>query len=763
MKQHIKLLCVAAAASACAPGASADDIIATDAYRWHGDTITQAEYFAYSPDGTSLISTYAAQPGFFMPINKEWHLKNDISQYPQLSTPNKLHTAIYNLGLDEMVNAVEPDTTLRTGKEWAGVWTRDVSYSILLSMAYLQPEASRISLMKKVTPDGRIVQDTGSGGAWPISSDRMIWALAAYEVYKVTGDRQWLEYIYPIIARSMEDDMKVTHTPGGLVKGETSFIDWREQSYPKWMQTADIYNSEALGTSIVHAQTLRTLAEIAEELGKKAEAMKYTELADGLTRRINEQLWMEDKGYYAMYNYGRNFPILNPRAETLGESLAVLYDIASPERARTITESNPTTPFGAAIFFPQIADMPPYHNNALWPWVGAYWALANAKAGNEQGLLEAIGSVYRPAALFTTNKENFVLDNGDIATELNSSNMLWCLAGNLAITQRILFGITFEKNGLSFHPVVPRALAATRTLSNFNYRNAMLNITVSGYGNQIKEFTLNGKRHAPFIPADIKGTNDIVITLADNAFEPIKVNRTPNVKAPLTPIAHLSHSPELAGAGVPVNNLLQWQPIEYIAGYKVLRDGKVVAETRETSYAATVPGEYQVIGVSSDGVESFASEPLANFDTTVMELPGEKTAMTSAEVSYQPATPIAGFHGAGFVELDHASGPVTVEVPVDADGTYAISAIYANGNGPVNTENKCAIRTIEIDGTPAGTIVMPHRGVANWNDWGSTNTVQAPLTAGKHKLSITFRPEDENMNMHTNHAIVDRIIIQKIK
>lgn len=27
------------------------------------------------------------------------------------------------MGLDEMVNAVEPDTTLRTGKEWAGVWT----------------------------------------------------------------------------------------------------------------------------------------------------------------------------------------------------------------------------------------------------------------------------------------------------------------------------------------------------------------------------------------------------------------------------------------------------------------------------------------------------------------------------------------------------------------------------------------------------------------------------------------------------------------
>jgi len=739
------------------------DIIATDAYRWHGDTISQSEYFATSPDGVSLISTYSAQPGYFMPVGKEWKLKNDISKYPQLSTPNKLHQAIYNLGLDEMVNAVEPDTTLRTGKEWAGVWTRDVSYSILLSMAYLQPEASKISLMKKVTPTGRIVQDTGSGGAWPVSSDRMVWALAAYELYKVTGDRQWLEYIYPIIANSMADDEKVTHKPGGLVKGETSFIDWREQSYPKWMQTADIYQSEALGTSIVHTQAYRVLAEIAAELGHDDQANEYVAKADALAEAINRELWMEDKGYYAMYTYGRNFPILNPRAETLGESLAVLYGIAPADRAKTITESNPVTPFGAAIFFPQIADMPPYHNNSLWPWVGAYWALANAKTGNEQGLLEAIGSVFRPAALFTTNKENFVLDNGDIATELNSSNMLWCLAGNLAITQRILFGITFEKDGLSFHPVVPKALAATRTLSNFTYRNATLNITVKGYGNRIKDFTLNGRKHEPSLPADIKGSNDIVITLADNEFEPMKVNHTPNVKAPITPIVRLSHSTDLATAGSPVNNLLEWNPIEYIGHYIVLRDGKPVAETRNTSYAATIPGEYQVIGVSAEGVESFASEPLSNVETIFMELPYETDLMTSPEVSYKPKRAISGFHGQGFVELDHKSAPVEVEIDIPADGTFAISAIYSNGNGPVNTENKCAIRTIEVDGKPAGTIVMPHRGVANWDDWGNSNTVHADLKSGKHKIAITFRQEDENMNRHTNHALVDRIVIRKIK
>ena len=757
----IQLLALLLPAAAAAQSA---DIVATSAYRWNGDTIFQADYKAWSDDGRQIHSTYSAQPGYYMPVEKYWTVKNDISAYPRLTTPNRLHTAIYNMGLDEMVNAVEPDTTLRTGKEWAGVWTRDVSYSILLSMAYMQPEASRISLMKKVSPAGRIIQDTGSGGAWPVSSDRMIWALAAYELYKVTGDRAWLEYIYPVIRDSMEDELKVTHTPGGLVRGETSFIDWREQSYPRWMQTADIYASEALGTSIVHTRALQILSEIAAELGYKDEAKRYGELARELSGRINSELWMPDKGYYAMYNYGRVNPVLNPRAETLGESLAVLYDIAAADRARSISENNPVTPFGAAIFFPQIADQPPYHNNALWPWVGAYWAMANAKAGNEAGTLEAIGSVFRPAALFATNKENFVLDNGDIATELNSSNMLWCLAGNIAITHKILFGINFEKDGLALHPFVPKSLGATRTLDGFRYRDAVLNITVQGYGDRIARCTVNGRDHKPFIPADIKAGNyDVVITMADNDIAPMKVNRTPNVKAPLTPVTTLAYSADLDAPGVPRNNLLSWRPIEYIAGYIVLRDGQPADTVRTTSYPATVPGEYQVIGFSEDGVQSFASEPLANYDSYTVEFPAEGTSMTSGEISYPAESAVEGWHGAGFVETDHKRPAYNLTFDAPADGEYAVTVVYANGNGPVNTENKCAIRTVEVDGAAAGTVVLPHRGRGNWNDWGRSNSVRTPLKAGRHNIAITFRPENENMNLHTNHALLDRVIIEKIK
>ncbi|MEJ7677006.1 MAG: hypothetical protein WKG06_03850 [Segetibacter sp.] len=94
-----------------------------------------------------------------------WKLSKDASAFPQYRSDYPLSDALYNLALEEMHNAVEPDSTFRTGKEWAGVWTRDISYSIILSMAYLQPKVAKNSLLRKVNKNGRIIQDTGTGGA----------------------------------------------------------------------------------------------------------------------------------------------------------------------------------------------------------------------------------------------------------------------------------------------------------------------------------------------------------------------------------------------------------------------------------------------------------------------------------------------------------------------------------------------------------------------------------------------------------------------
>jgi hypothetical protein len=90
-------------------------------------------------------------------IDNHWKLSKDVTAFPQYKSTYPVTDALYNLALKEMKKAVEPDSTFRTGKEWAGVWTRDNSYSITLAMAYLQPRVARYSLLRKVDKNGKII------------------------------------------------------------------------------------------------------------------------------------------------------------------------------------------------------------------------------------------------------------------------------------------------------------------------------------------------------------------------------------------------------------------------------------------------------------------------------------------------------------------------------------------------------------------------------------------------------------------------------
>ena len=249
----------------------------------------------------------------------------------------------------------------------------------------------------------------------------------------------------------------------------------------------------------------------------------------------------------------------------------------------------------------------------------------------------------------------------------------------------------------------------------------------------------------------------MVITLNNEPLPVQKVNKTANVKAPLTPVARILTDAATGG------DMLQWNPIEYIGSYRVYHNGKRVADTNTTSWPVSEVGEWQVTGISSDGIEGFASEPCYYGPVAAFQLPDEGLVMESAEVSYRPNISLAGYHGKGFREVDHATGEIVVPVEVKAPGRYAVMLRYANGNGPVNTENKCAVRTLTLNGNKAGTVVMPHRGVANWNDWGLTNAVIVNLPAGKSNVGIVFNSYDENMNLHTNHALIDEVLVMPVE
>ena len=119
--------------------------------------------------------------------------------------------------------------------------------------------------------------------------------------------------------------------------------------------------------------------------------------------------------------------------------------------------------YGIPCIYPQIPGIPPYHNNAVWPFVQAFWNLAAAKQHDGPALLQGMAALYRGAALLLTNQENFVADTGDSeGTQINSPRQLWSVAGNLAMTYRVLFGMSFDVEGLRLAPVIPIRKASTR-------------------------------------------------------------------------------------------------------------------------------------------------------------------------------------------------------------------------------------------------------------------------------------------------------------
>lgn len=651
---------------------------------------------------------------------ESWKLQTDISHFPKYNSPHVLANALYNMSLEEIIKCVRQDGAYMAGAEWEGVWTRDISYSIVLALAFLDPEATKISLMKKVTSDGRIIQDTGTGGSWPCSSDRMTWALAASELYRVTGNKKWLRQAYDIIKKSTVADLvTVHHKESGLFYGESSFLDWREQSYPVWMQPVDIYKSMCLGTNIVHYQTYRILVEMGKALGD--DVSEFEAIAAGIKSGLDEHLWQEDKGIYAQFLYGRNYFSVSPRAEALGESLAILFNVADDKKQERILCNNPVTSFGVPSVFPQQPGHPPYHNDGVWPFVQAFWTWAGAKGSNAAVVEHGIGAMYRQGALFLTNKENLVATTGDfMGTVINSDRQLWSVAGNLSMVYRVLFGMQFEEDRLVFKPFVPKAWAGDRTLTDVKFRKAVLNISLRGYGHKVSKVTLDGKEiSAPEIAATLEGKHDLVIDLDNKELPEAKMNMTKN--------HYTLETPQVVQEG----GVLKWKPVSKAKKYIILENGKKCGETIDNHFKLQPKKafiEFSVKAIDDQGWESYKSEPIGAYPDT-HQLTNE-------------------------VKSD-AGKELQIKTKVSESGEYLIDFLYANGNGPINTDNKCAIRTLQVDGKTIGKIVLPQRGSVSSK--GYTNALVTKIEPGEHTITLVITETDQNMNGEVNEAYIDTI------
>jgi hypothetical protein len=237
----------------------------------------------------------------------------------------------------------------------------------LLSLALVAPDAVRTSLLAKVDSAGRIIQDTGTGGSWPVSTDRVVWALAAWELYAATGDRAWLRQAYDVTRRSAEADLHAARdTTTGLFRGESSFLDWREQSYPRWMQPADIYQGQALGTNAAHLGAYRALARMARAPGR--ERGRRGALGPGGRRRRRGDAaapLAAGPRVVRAVTLRAHRAGLSPRSEALGRGARRDHRRGDPRAARAADGGRARAGLRRADDWPSIPATSFYHNAAI--------------------------------------------------------------------------------------------------------------------------------------------------------------------------------------------------------------------------------------------------------------------------------------------------------------------------------------------------------------------------------------------------------------
>ena len=686
----------------------------------------------------------------------------------------------------------------QTGELWNYVWTRDLSYSVYLALAGFDPPRAVASLRFKTSVTkpsvaggftNQIIQDTGSGGSYPVSSDRIVWTLGADAVLKCLAaeeQEKFLKQVYPILHDTIEQDRRLVFDPmDGLYRGEQSFLDWREQTYPAWTKdnVLAIAMSKALSVNVANYFLLKTAAAEAGRLGLAADAKRYARWAADLKPAINKHFFDSKSGLYSTYllSDGVN-EIRVHRYDLLGESLAILLGVADPARAETVLENYPVGPHGPPVVWPQERTVPIYHNQAIWPFVTAFWTEAARRANHAEAVNQGVESLERQAAFNLSNMENFDLVTGLAEVKgaklngpvVDSRRQLWSVAGYLAMVQNVIFGLETSWDGLRFRPFITAKIrneifggTDQIELRNFNYCGAQNLVRVhlppvasaNGGVCPVDRIELNGEKiGGGFVPRSaLRATNQWDIYLAvpkpSESPAPLRMVEVTNERALFGPLQPTWDETQHGGITVADGKLVLHYRQDDVANvtFNIYRDGLLCAlAVRETNWTDPASADYAsrlhcyaVEAVDSEsGNVSYLTPPCGYLDAVA------QVVIPASALGHQGGNLADNHHFENWGRTNDTLWTKNFKVP--RDGRYAIRAEFSNGAGPVNTGITCAVKKLELcragsDKVMAfGYLVMPQSG--DWKRWDWSSPVLANLAADTDYV-IRISEDDISRNM----------------
>lgn len=697
--------------------------------------------------------------------------------------------------------AAIPCDCFETGEKWHYVWTRDLSYAADLGLALLDPARVRNSLDFKLaayrpgvpkapqvagTPDGlQIVQDTGSGGSWPVSTDRMSWAFAAEEVLRTLAPAERAAFAVKALkalSNTIEIDRVAAFDPrDGLYSGEQSFLDWRDQSYASWIvdDLASMASAKSVSTNATHYQALRLAAKLAREQRDTVRAARYDGWALDLKRAINARLWLADAGMYSSLTAAHFDGAPMYKFDWLGQSLAIVTGIASEEQARSILARYPHGPMGPPVIWPQQQGMPVYHNRAMWPFVTGYGLKAAAHAGNASVADAAYDSLMRGAALNISNMENLewlsgqplLLDEqhpGLIGPVINSRRQLWSVGAYLGMVIENVFGVSATDEGIALKPFVTARLRHETfketdqvTLHNLRLRGQRIAVRLllpkAGSGNGyygVASILHNGKPTGATIPwAALRDGDMIEVTLgalagADSTLR--RVNADPYVESP-TVFAPREPAIDKLERGADGRTRLHIGAGGNGAGtvYNVYRDGKLVAAGVPAGVWTDRAADHNAAPDACYAVEAqfTASGNRSHHGVPRCVAPASEIPVTDPRVRASlEVTPAAGRYAAPRL-ADWGQPGDRFEVralQIGQAGDYRVQVRYHNGANQINLGISGGVKwlaLVDAQGKTVaqGVIQLPH---AKFDKTRTPTVLSTPLAARLAPGAYTLRMSD---------------------
>ncbi|MBQ9555977.1 MAG: hypothetical protein IJV05_07115 [Muribaculaceae bacterium] len=607
---------------------------------------------------------------------KTWRMREGHSALmPEYSSDQPLLDALYQMSADHITDAVDKTGRFTsTNNNYSRLYC-----SIFLSLAALKPQQSMATLRSIVDKDSIIMQREGQ---WPVVSDHIGWATAAWEVYNATGDRKWLVYCYHVIEKTLNINRQVLlDHETGLVHG-AGYTSSRPLGVRRmtWMGYNDLFACMSLGNNILTGNAYAILADMGDELGIENDYRKY---AQRMKDAINQHLWNESKGFYSSFLYGMAYHRQSPLTDNTSQAMCVLWGIADDNRAEELIASTPVSDLGVNVSYPPGNPVEPYLANSSWATTQAMWNLAAAYVGNENALRRGMGALYRAQALYQSRG----IHMKDVATD-----NLGTSASNAAMILRVLMGMNFTPEGIEFSPIVPACMPGKKTFKGLKYRKAVINLTIRGTGNDVTTITDNGKTlESPFIPNNIEDDHDIVITL----------------KQAVRPSQHVTvHHGE---AVLPPTPLVTW------AG----DSGYIEDYVPGTPYRLSINGQLQAL---NDSV--FVLPQTQNFSEFSVEIAGKYcNGFMSRPLFHFGLTPQIAFFP------DSPDGHTVITVSVAAGGDYLLDVGYH----PTGTLD---VRRVGANGHPMGTLVMASAQNADDDGLAYSNMVNIKLLKGENHIEF---------------------------